>query len=351
MNAPTLMEIRIEVNMILAGDIGGTKSLIGMFAPDERRPTPTVIRSFVTSEFANLSDLIAAFTRGGAAGALGASRACFGIAGPVLGERARLTNSPFDIDASAIRRDFGIGHVRLVNDLQAMAYAVPVLEASELHVLHAGVADPAGNVALIAAGTGLGEALLHNVDGRLVPSPTEAGHADWAPRSERDLTILRALIQRFGRAEVESVVSGPGLINLCRVTHTSQCLAVADFNAAGAPAEVTRAAIEKRCAACAEAFEVFVTAYGAEAGNLALRTLATGGVFLGGGIAPKIVPALSDGRFLHAFTDKGTFREVVERIPVSVILNADVGLVGAAIAAGRPNPTAPVVEASTDRPR
>ncbi len=170
------------------------------------------------------------------------------------------------------------------------------LHSAELHVLQEGVAAAGGNMALIAAGTGLGEALLHFVDGRFVPSPCEGGHADFAARTERDIAVLRALIQRYKRASVEHVVSGPGLVNLYRAIHGGPCDAGTDEESRGAPAAITSAALEGRCGACVETLAAFMEAYGAEAGNLALRTVATGGLFVGGGIAPKILPALADGR-------------------------------------------------------
>jgi glucokinase len=206
---------------------------------------------------------------------------------------------------------------------------VPVLEPGERHVLQQGVADPAGNMALIAAGTGLGEALLHRVDGRLVASASEGGHADWAARSERDVDLLRHLTRRFGRAEVEQVVSGAGLLNLHRLTHATPC----EAGAGDDPASVSAAAMAGRCARCVEALGLLVDAYGAEAGNLALRTMATGGLFVGGGVAPKILPALDDGRFMRAFTAKAPFDGLMARIPVAVILHPEAGLLGAAVRA------------------
>jgi len=212
-----------------------------------------------------------------------------------------------------------------------MAYAVPVLHTAELHVLQEGVALAGGNMALIAAGTGLGEALLHRIDGRFIPSPCEGGHADFAARTERDITVLRTLVQRYKRASVEHVVSGPGLINVHRAIHAGPCRAVADQHSRDAPAAITGAALEGRCPECVDTLATFVEAYGAEAGNLALRSVATAGLFVGGGIAPKILPALTDGRFMHAFRDKAPLDGLMARIPVKVILHAEPGLLGAAV--------------------
>jgi glucokinase len=323
----------MEVNMILAGDVGGTKTLVGLFDRQSSRPRPLVVRQFSTLEHPGLLSLVEAFMSDAALEGRTPRSACFGVAGPVLGDTAELTNVPFRIDARAIARAFMIPRVRLLNDLEAMAYAVPVLDATELHVLQAGMPREGGNMALIAAGTGLGQAVLHQVNGRFVASPTEAGHADWAARTERDILVLRAVSERHGRTEVEDVVSGRGLANLHPLTHRGDCLAVADADDPDAPAAISQAALERRCRGCMEALDLFVEAYGAEAGNLALRSVATGGLYVGGGIAPKILPALTDGRFIRAFQDKGQFRALLSNIPVSVILNAEAGLLGAAVAA------------------
>jgi glucokinase len=213
-----------------------------------------------------------------------------------------------------------------------MAYAVPALRSAELHVLQDGIAAAGGNMALIAAGTGLGEAFLHFVDGRLIPSPCEGGHADFAARTERDITVLRALILRYKRASVEHVVSGPGLVNVFRAIHGGgPCGAGIDEESRGAPAAITSAALDGRCRACVETLATFLEAYGAEAGNLALRTVATAGLFVGGGIAPQILPALADGTFMDAFRDKAPLDDLMTRIPVKVILHAEAGLLGAAV--------------------
>lgn len=319
------------MSMILAGDVGGTKTLLGLFDAQTVRPEPRAVQSFVTTDFASLTDMIAVFAAMDTVRGVRIGAACFGVAGPVLGDTAELTNVPFVIDAPEIARTFDINRVSLLNDLQSMAYAVPVLRPDELVMLQDGHALRGGNMALLAAGTGLGEALLHYVQGRFVPSPTEAGHADWAARTDRDRTVLGFLVQRYGRAEVEDVISGKGFVNLHRALHPSGCAAGVDADAAHAPAAITAAALGGQCDACVDVLDTFVRAYGAEAGNLALRTLATGGVFVGGGIAPKILPALSDGRFIEAFRDKGAMRDLVERIPVRVILNAEAGLLGAAV--------------------
>jgi len=318
--------------MILAGDIGGTKTLLGLFDERPARPRPIVVREYTTLEFADLCAMVSLFASQEEGGTITVESACFGVAGPVIGHEADLTNVPWHIDATTVGRQFNIRRVTLLNDLEALAYSVPVLHGDELHALQKGEPLRGGNMALIAAGTGLGQALLHFVDGRFVPSASEAGHADWAARTDREMALLRDLIARYGRAEVEHVVSGRGLLNIHRVTHrAAACSAVERLDSLDAPAAITTAALERRCASCVETLEIFVEAYGAESGNAALRGVSTGGLFVGGGIAPKILPALVDGRFMNAFRAKGPLRDLLANMPVQVILNPRAGLLGAAV--------------------
>ena len=318
--------------MILAGDVGGTKTFLGLFDRSTDRPRPVVVRSFRTLGYPHLKAILSAFAADPAVKGAKVETASFGVAGPITGETAKLTNVAWLVDTRDIASSFDIGRVRLLNDLEAMAYSVPVLEGSEVVALQQGKITGDGNMALLAAGTGLGEAVLHRIGGRLVPMATEAGHADFAARNEREIDLLRDLIQRFGHAEVEHVVSGRGLVNLYRVTHAGPCIAVDDESDPKAPAAISAAALERRCQGCVEALNMFVEAYGAEAGNLAVRSVATGGVFVGGGIAPKILPAMTDGRFIRAFSDKlPPFGELLSNIPVKIILNDEAALLGAAV--------------------
>jgi glucokinase len=257
--------------------------------------------------------------------------ACFGVAGPVIDQAAELTNVPWRVDARRMAAELGLPRVSLLNDLQAMAYAVPVLGSEELATIQEGRAVRTGNLALIAAGTGLGEALLHQVDGHYIPSPSEGGHADYAPRTEREIAVMRDLTRRRGRAEVEDVISGPGLANIHRVVHTDACRASIDADDPDAPAAITAAALSRQCPGCVDTLDLFVEAYGAETGNLALRMVSTGGMFVGGGIAPKILPALTDGRFLRAFRQKPPLDAMLDAVPIKIILNAQAGLLGAAV--------------------
>jgi glucokinase len=317
-------------NLVLAGDIGGTKTLIGAFERDERRPRSRAARTYSTLDHHALPDIIDHFLRDASIDPHDVRMACFGVAGPVIDEAAVLTNVPWRVDARAVARTFGFSSVRLLNDLEAMAYGVPVLDPSELHVLQAGVPNPDGHVAIIAAGTGLGEAMLHRVDGRWVASPTEAGHSDFAARTEREIALVRDLTRRYGRVDNEHVISGRGLINIHRVAHTQPCAVVTDLYDPDAAAMISTAALERRCAGCVETLDVFVEAYGAESGNLGLRCVATGGVFVGGGIAPKILPLMTTGAFVTAFSAKPPLDAMLRAMPVSIILNDEAGLLGAA---------------------
>jgi glucokinase len=332
-----MMENGSEVKtMILAGDIGGTKTLLGLFDAVPARPRPVVVRSFGTLDHADLQTMIAEFLRDGEAvearATLGAiESACFGVAGPVVDETVKVTNVPWFVDARRVAAALGLARVALLNDLEALAHAVPALRESETHLLQAGEALRGGNIGLIAAGTGLGQALLHNIYVRFVPSASEAGHADFAARTEREIALTRDLTARYGRADVEHVVSGRGLVNIHRVAHQQPCAAAVDLESHDAPAAISAAAVEHRCAGCVETLDMFIEAYGAESGNLALRAVSTGGLFIGGGIAPKILPMLTTGAFMRAFLAKPPLAPMLSAMPVKVILNAESGLLGAAV--------------------
>ena len=328
--------------MILAGDIGGTKTLLGLFDAATARPRPVVVRSFGTLDYPDLPTMIAAFLKhddaAGARAAHGAvESACFGVAGPVIDETVKVTNVPWFVDARRVAAALGIARVALLNDLEALAYAVPALRESETHVLQEGEALRGGNIGLIAAGTGLGQALLHNIDGRFVPSASEAGHADFAARTEREIALTRDLTVRYGRADVEHVVSGRGLLNIHRVAHHEPCAARCRSRrrptrpppfrrrrwSGDAPAAWRRSTCSSRRTAPSRATSRCARSRPA-------------GCIIGGGIAPKILPALTTGAFMRAFLAKPPLDPMLRAMPVKVILNAESGLLGAAVfAAGR----------------
>jgi len=318
--------------MILAGDVGGTKTLLGVFERAQPRPTQVRLFRYSTTAYSQFADLLADFVRD-----LGTpptiEAVALGVAGPVVGGVARLTNFTWAVDAAEVAAWSGGAPVALLNDLEAMAHSLDVLTPDEMIVLQPGVPQPHGHAALIAAGTGLGQAYLHRVDGRLVPAPSEGGHADFAARSEREWQLVQMLRDTYGRAEVEYVLSGPGLLNLHRFTHGGQsCSSIANVALADQPAAVTAGALAGRCDRCLEALTIFVSAYGAETGNLALRALSTAGVYVGGGIVRHILPAIQAGdAFLQAFLAKAPMEALLTRIPVRLILNAETGLLGAAV--------------------
>jgi glucokinase len=317
--------------MLLAGDVGGTKTFMGLFSHGTARPDVVDVRSYRTLDFSDLGTLTKQFLRDADVTPSDIEVASFGVAGPVNGSRARLTNIPWIVDVDAVRGDLAIPQAHLLNDLEALAWSVPVLSDAEIVVLREGTPDPSGNAALIAAGTGLGIALLPHVAGRLVPRASEGGHADFAARNSDEQILQNALAREFGRTDVERVVSGPGIANIHRFLCPHQCATLTPLPSPDdLPAAISRAALEAGCPSCIRTLEIFVSAYGAAAGNLALIVLATAGLYLGGGIAPRILPALRWPLFLEAFLAKAPLDALISRIPVKVIVNPRAGLLGAA---------------------
>jgi glucokinase len=317
--------------MLLAGDLGGTKTLIGLYERDARRPRHITTSEFSTLKYNGLDEIIREFLSSDAGRGVRVDSAVIGVAGPVRNQEVQLTNVPWHLRARELEQGTGIGSVVLLNDVEAMAYSVEVLDPSERVLLQAGNPDPAGNSALVSIGTGVGMAVLHRVNERLIPLPSEGGHADFAARTEREIALVRTLRPKYGRVEIERVVAGPGLANIGRFTHGGAC---PQFPAGLAPADeppaIARAALEGTCPICREALEMFVEALGAVAGNLAVTAKATAGIYIGGGAPGKILPALQSGRFMSAFVAKAPIEELVRSIPVTVITTADAGLFGAA---------------------
>jgi glucokinase len=319
--------------MILAGDVGGTKTLLGLFERAQPRPLQRHLFRYSTTDFSSFGEQLDAFSRD-VGGMPRLDAIALGIAGPVVGRVARLTNHTWVVDADKIAERMA-APVALLNDLEAMAYSLEVLTPDEQVVLQPGEPRADGHAGLVAAGTGLGEAALHRVDGRLIPAPSEAGHADFAARSDREWALAQMLTRLYGRATVEHVLSGPGLVNLHRFTHVGGCCPAVDGVAQnGQPAAITASAIDGGCARCVDALAMFISVYGAEAGNLALRTLATAGLYVGGGIVRHILPAIQrDDSFMRAFLSKPPMDALLLRIPVKLILNAETGILGAAVRA------------------
>lgn len=313
---------------ILAGDVGGTKTNLALFEPEMRRLVRREMRSFPSRDYPALEAILGEFLSGGPP----VESVCLGVAGPVFGGRSRLTNLPWVVDREKARAAAGARRAFLLNDLQATAFAVPFLPPDSVAVLQEGASSPDGTIGVIAAGTGLGEALLVKAGSGWMPVATEGGHVDFAPRGGLQVRLLDRLEALHGRVSVERVLSGPGLEAICRFLVESEGVPgdVALLSGDDAPRAIAREGLAKDSGACREALRLFVSVYGAQAGNLALQVMATGGIYLGGGIAPAILPALAWGEFLDAFRDKGRFREFLEGVPVKVILDDTAALLGAA---------------------
>jgi glucokinase len=318
--------------MLLAGDLGGTKTLLGLFRQTgNARPDVVVTHEFATLDFPDAADILQAFLQKTDTAADTIEAACFGVPGPVIDQRVQPTNVDWAVDGRELQSKLQLKRVHLLNDLEAMAYVVPVLRDDELLVLQKGTRNPQGNGALLAAGTGLGQALLVNVDGSWRPSPSEGGHVDFAARTPREIELLQELIRLYGRAHTEHIICGPGLINLARFTSQGRSFVFREGDAIDLPARITDAALERRCPHCVEALELWISAFGAAAGNFALAGLATGGVYIGGGIPTKILPAFETPTFITAFNAKDPFDGLMRGIPVSIILNRHAGLDGTAV--------------------
>lgn len=317
--------------MILAGDIGGTNTRLALCELTQGRPILTTVEIYQSSRYETLSAIISEFLRDKPHRI---EAACLGIAGPVRQGRSELSNLNWTVEAAHISQEIGVEKVELINDLQANAYGIALLEPDDLWTLHRGEAAAGGHAALIAAGTGLGEAGLYWDGAQYWPLPSEGGHVDFAPRNQREVDLLLYLMERFGRVSYERVLSGPGLINIYKFLRDTgrgeEPAWLTEAVNGGDAAAISQAAMEGRCPLCVQALDIFVSIYGAEAGNLALKLLATGGVYVGGGIAPKIIGKLQDGTFVNAFMAKGRLTPLLQTIPIRVILNDQTALLGAA---------------------
>ena len=318
---------------VLAGDIGGTKTRLAVFDVEGARLDTLCEENYPSDEYASLDAIVRDFLdRAGG----DCRQACFGIAGPVQHGRVATTNLPWVIEAQAMAKSFGFETVSLMNDLQANAWGIDALGDGDFRLLSEGRPDAAGNASIIAAGTGLGEAGLYWDGRRHWPFASEGGHADFSPHSDVEIGLLAYLRKRFGHASWERVVSGPGLVNLHDFLLAHRGVVVPawlhDEMAAGdAAAAISAAALDERDAICAEALDLFVHLYGVEAGNHALKIMATGGIYIGGGIAPKILDKLKGPLFMQGLLSKGRMRPLLEGMPVRVILNDRTALYGPAL--------------------
>lgn len=323
--------------MILAGDVGGTKAVLALF--EEAAGALRLVRDMTlpSREFPGLEPIIQHFLDAGPRPRIDA--ACFGVAGAVINGRCTATNLPWALDEKRLLDTIPTPRATLLNDLEAAAWGVLELPPENLLTLQAG-APRAGNMALIAAGTGLGEALIVWDGLRRIVVASEGGHADFAPRTDLESELLAFLRGEFGHVSYERVLSGPGLFNIYRFLRDRSGAAEPGWlserrDRQGSSAAISEAALAGEDPVCVAALDLFASIYGAEAGNLALKALAVGGVYVGGGIAPKIRAKLADGSFTLAFRDKGRFAGLMESMPVHLALDPRAPLLGAARVAAR----------------
>jgi glucokinase len=318
--------------MILAGDIGGTKTHMALFEQQGEHLKVLVEETFGSRDHGSLEEVVSLFLK---SHPQTIDRACFGVAGPVRAGRVQTTNLPWVVDIGDLSTKLNIQNASLINDLEANAHGLAHLEPKDFWVLNPGEPEATGNAALISAGTGLGEAGLFWDGKQHFPFASEGGHADFAPMDALQSELLTHLQARFKHVSWEHVLSGPGLHHIYLFLRDSGRGEEAPWltekmQATDPSAAITQAALDQTSPLCEQALQLFVTFYGAEAGNLALKLLATGGLFIGGGIAPKILPALKTGEFMNAFVAKGRLQPVLEKIPVRIVLNDRTALIGAA---------------------
>lgn len=321
--------------MLLAGDIGGTKTKLAVFSQEGGWRVPIAEETFPSANYTGLEVVVRKFL---AKHDFKIERACFGVAGPVVEGAATITNLPWVMEERQLAQDLDFPYVSLLNDLEAIAHAVPFLKAEDLYTLNAGQPVPQGTLAVIAPGTGLGEAYLTWSGSVYKAHNSEGGHADFAPTNFLELELLRYVMQRFPHVSYERVCSGKGIPNIYAYLKDSGYAEEPSWLAERLAATTDRTPIiinaaldpAMACELCTATINTFVAILGAEAGNLVLKVLANGGIYIGGGIPPRILPYLDRERFMQAFQHKGRFSEMISQVPVHVILNPDIALLGAA---------------------
>src|SRR3954452_25041445 len=319
--------------MILAGDIGATRVRLAAFQTEGNQLHRVVDKTYKSQEHSGLAELIKTFV--GTEGILVHS-ACFGVAGPVRSGRSKISNLPWTIDSGELAELLKLPSVGLLNDLEAYAYGIDALESKDFITLSEGSEDAEGNRAVISAKTGLGVAGLFWDGFRHHPFPCEGGHADFAPKNDLEMELAQYLRKKFQHVSCERILSGPGIKNiydfLCDAKKTEQpdSLREQSSKAKDPPALISQLALEGKAPICEQTLSIFVSVYGSETGNCALNFMATGGVFIGGSIAAKIVPKMRDPIFMKSFLDKGRMQSLLQDMPVKIVLNDDAGLIGAA---------------------
>ena len=349
--------------MILAGDIGGSKTNLALYDWTSERTEPIRLESFHSADYKSLEEILEEFLTPPKtptpldeletaepdsddarkdvppAELIKLAAACFGVAGPVIENHSHTTNLPWVVDGPRIAKQFDIPRVQLLNDLEATAYGILLLRPDELEVLNPGTPPRKRQaLALIAAGTGLGEAILFWDGKSYRPMPSEGGHTDFAPNNDYEIELLRYLRSQYLHVSYERLLSGPGLnaiYEYIRDTKKNEPTWLAEKIKAGNPAaEIAEAGLKGQAEIAKQALDLFASIYGAEAGNLALKALSLDGVYIGGGIAPKLIKKLQDGTFMKAFTNKGRYKRLLSNMPVKVVMNQQTALLGAASVAG-----------------
>ncbi len=319
---------------LLAGDIGGTKTLLRLTEWTDAGPLTLFEKSYPSAEFKHLSPIVRQFLD--SAESSSPTAACFAIAGPVQNDVSLVTNLSWHLDARQMETDLNIPQIRLINDFAAVGYGILALEPEDVVILQDRPTVLHAPIAVLGAGTGLGEALLIAQGGNYEVLPTEGGHTDFAPRTDLEVGLMTFLREQHGRVSVERVVSGQGIYHIYEYLRGIDFAPVsatveAQFQQEDPSAVIATHALANSDALCTQALHLFVSAYGAEAGNVALRSLPYGGLYLAGGVGAKILPKLQDGTFLEGFLDKGRMRSILENVRVSLIINPKVGLIGAAL--------------------
>ncbi|WP_138502111.1 glucokinase [Nostoc sp. PA-18-2419] len=338
------------MTLLLAGDIGGTKTILRLVEASDSQSLHTIHQqSYQSSDFPDLVPIVRQFLV--KANTSIPHKACFAIAGPIVKNTAKLTNLAWFLDTERLQEELGIPQISLINDFTAIGYGILGLQKQDLHQLQAGKLQPEAPVAIIGAGTGLGQGFLIKQGNNHQIFPSEGGHVDFAPRNEIEFQLLKYLLNKHDiqRVSVERVVSGMGIVSIyqflrdrkfatespdiAKIVRTWEQEAGQEERSVDPGAVIGRAAVEKRDRLSEQTLQLFIEAYGTEAGNLALKLLPYGGLYIAGGIAPKILPLIQDSGFLLNFTQKGRMRPLLEDIPVYIILNQQVGLIGAALCA------------------
>jgi glucokinase len=319
--------------MILSGEIGATRTRLAAFETEGNSLKRVVEKLYMSQEHSGLSGIITDFIR---TEGIPVQSACFGVAGPVKRGRSKISNLPWTIDARELAKQLKLNMVGLINDLEAYAYGIDALDSKDFVTLNEGSGDEEGNRAVISARTGLGMAGLYWDGFRHHPFACEGGHADFAPRNGLGMELLTYLQKKYGRVSCERILSGPGIKNIydflrdANKADEPQWLREQMATATDAPALISQLALEGKAVICDQTLSLFVSIYGAETGNCALNFLSTGGIFLGGSIAAKIVPKMKDPIFMQSFLDKGRMQQLLKEMPVKIVLNDDSGIIGAA---------------------